>query len=247
MARGNSLQAIIAMVRAEAGQSASVAAGVDNLPALIQKIQRVYELYYVDYDWPFLRNDFPLDLAAGQRFYDMPSITLQDDSTATLSSQRIEAVAINYSGKPVPIERGISFEQYAQYNSEDPDNPEMASPARRWDIKRTSADVEQVEIWPIPTDSTQQLIFRGIKGRRRFVAMDDPCDLDDQMIALTVAAEILTRQGAKDAPMLERAAAARYKQLKGRSKSASRTITMSGKSAARSNSGTIIRIGSQSN
>lgn len=247
MARGTQLQDVIGMVRTEAGQSASVAAGVDNLPALTQKIKRTQELYHTDYDWPFLREVFPIELAASQRYYDLPSKTLTDSSVSYLDMERIEEVAINYSGRPVPIERGISFEQYAQYNS-DADTPATASPARRWDIKRTAANTEQVEIWPIPTDDTQILSFKGIRRLRPLVSMSDVLDLDDYLIALTVASEILARMGAKDAGKVESAAAARYKQLKGRTKGAGRMIVMGGAADRRSNLGkTIIRIGSQSN
>lgn len=247
MARGTQLQAIIGMVRAEAGQSTSVAAGVDNRPALIQKIQRTQELYVMAYDWPFLRDDFSVTLAANQRFYDLPSNTLVDSSVSYLDMERIELVAINYSGKPYPIDRGISFDEYAQYNSE-ATPPETGSPVRRWDIKRTSAGSEQVEVWPIPTDNTQTLSFRGLRRLRPLVADSDVADLDDVLIALTVASEILARAGAKDAGKVEGAAAARYKQLKAGSKGASRMITMSGSSAQGSGLGrTVIRIGSQTN
>lgn len=248
MARGTQLQAILGMVRAEAGQSPSVAVGVDNRPALIQKIQRTQELYHTDYDWPFLREDFPITLATNQRFYDLPHNTLTDASISYLDMERIEEVAINYSGRPSGIDRGIGFQEYAQYNSE-ASSPDIASPARRWDIKRTSAGSEQIEVWPIPADNTQILTFRGIRRLRTFVADSDVADLDDLLIALTVAAEVLARAGAKDAGKVEAAAAARYKQLKDRAKGASRMITMSG-SSARNNGNlgkTIIRIGSTTN
>lgn len=248
MARGTQLQELINMVRAEAGQSTSVAAGRDNRPALVQKIQRVQELYHLDYDWPFLRETFPITLNASQRFYDLPTLTLLDNATAHLDMERIEEVAIDYSGRPVPIDRGIDFVQYAQYNSNLLPTPDTASPARRWDIKRTSAASEQIEIWPIPTDNTQILTFKGICRLRPLIANEDVADLDDMLIVLTVAAEILARQGSKDATKVEGAAIARYKGLKGRVKGASRMFTMSGSSAKNSNLGkTIIRIGSQTN
>lgn len=248
MARGTQLQALIGMVRAEARQSTSVAVGVDARPSLIQKIQRTQELYHTDYDWPFLREDFNITLQANSRFYDLPHTVLGDGSTSYLDMERIEKVAINYSGRPVTLDRGIDFEQYASFNSE-ATVPDTSSPCMRWDIKRTSAGSEQVEAWPIPSDSTQIMSFRGIRRLRPLIADSDVADLDDLLIALTVAAEELAAAGSKDAGKVEGAAAARYKQLKGRTKGASRMITLSGSSAARqSNLGkTIIRIGSSSN
>ena len=236
MARGTTLTRLIQMLRAEAGHSTSVAAGQDNEAALIQKLQRVQIMLYDDYDWPFLRDTFDIPLEAGERYYDLP---------IDLNMERIEAAAINYSDRPEPITRGISFDEYAQYNS---DNDERASPARRWDIKRVDDGVEQIEIWPIPTDDTQLFQLRGIKKLRPLVAPADVCDIDDIAIVLSTASELLAKAKATDAASVQSAAAARLKQLKARTKGASRMITMSGSSADSSNRGrTIIRIGSQTN
>lgn len=228
------------MLRAEAGHSVSVAAGVDNAPALTQKLRRAQVLLYDDYDWPFLRETWTIDLQAGQRYYDLP----QNPNGDRLDMERIERVTIDYSGRPVPLERGINDEQYAQTNS---DNGERAGPCRRWDIKRTTAAAEQIEAWPIPVDNTNIMGFKGIRRLRSLINPEDQCDLDDQLIVLTAAAEILARQGAKDAPLVQQAAGARLKQLKARTKGASRMITMSGSSRdaeLRNRGKTIIRIGS---
>lgn len=244
MARGTSLTTLIQMLRAEAGHSTSVAAGIDNEAALIQKIQRVQAMLYDDYDWPFLRDDWSFQLEQGQQFYDLPVEGGFPGLTA-LNSERIEEAWIDYSGRPIPIDRGIGQPQYAQYNSA---KGEAASPARRWDIKRSSDTKEQIEIWPIPTDDTNTFWLRGIKKLRPLVAPADVADIDDILIVLTAAHEILARQKSADASKVEAAAARRLAQLKGRTKGGTRMINLAGSNNPNRNLGkTIIRIGSQTN
>lgn len=244
MARGEQLQVLRTMLRAEVGHSTMVAAGVDNVPALNQKLYRCQVMLYDAYDWPFLREIFPITLQAGQRYYDFPASGL-GGSTFGLNAERVEEAAIDYSGRPVPIDKGIGFEQYAQFNS---DNGDRASPARRWDLKRTSDAAEQIEIWPVPTDNTQIFSLKGIRALRPLVADTDVADLDDILIVLTAGAEITARENKKDAALMRAAAAKRLDQLEGRLVGPSRMITMSGSSANQSNLGkTVIRIGSQTN
>lgn len=243
MARGTQLQQLRTMLRAEVGHSTNVAAGVDNIPALNQKLSRCQIMLYDAYDWPFLREKFDITLQAGQRYYDFPTAGA-GGSAYGLSSERVEKTAINYSGRPSPIDKGIDFEEYAQYNS---DNGDRASPARRWDVRRTSDAKEQIEIWPIPADNTQIFSLKGIRNLRPLVADTDVCDLDDILIVLTAGAEIVARENKKDAALMRSAAAARLAQLEGRLVGPARMITMSGSSASsdQMNRGkTIIRIGS---
>lgn len=246
MPRGTNLTELIQMFRAEAGHSTSVAAGIDNEAAIIQKLRRSQQMLYDEYDWPFLREEWKIVLQAGERYYDLPTAITYPGQGA-LNTERIEEAWIDYSGRPITIERGIGQPQYAQYNS---DEGTRAGPARRWDIKRPDASKEQIEMWPIPVDNTNKFWLRGIRALRPLVAAGDVCDIDDLAIVLTAVAEILARQKAADAPKVEAAAAARLKQMKARVQGASRMITMSGSSASGYNKNrgkTIVRIGSQSN
>jgi hypothetical protein len=232
------------MLRAEAGHSTSVAAGIDNEAALIQKVQRTQQMLYDEYDWPFMMNEWPIDLAAGQRYYDFP-VEAGFPGNTVINLESTVSVWVDYSGRPIPLDRGIGQRQYAQTNS---NNGETGSPVRRWDIKRTVDANEQIEVWPIPSDNTQDIWLHGKKKLRPLIAASDVCDIDDLAIVLTAAAEILTRQKAADATKVEAAAAARIRQLKTRTKGSTRMITMSGSSAQNQNLGkTIIRIGSTTN
>lgn len=246
MPRGTQLQTLIQMVRAEAGHSTSVAVGRDNEASIIQKIQRTQRMLYDDYDWPFLRFKWSIPLQAGQQYYNAPN-EAGFPGLQVINTERIEEAWIDYSGRPIPIDRGIGQEQYAQYNSA---NGDRASPARRWDITRPSDTTEQIEIWPIPAGSTDIFWLKGLKKLRPLVAMTDVADLDDILITLHVAAEMLARQESADAKNIAGAAARRLAQLKGRTKGGSRMITMGGvgnNMANRNRGKTIIRIGSSTN
>lgn len=244
MARGTTLVQMLADLRAEVGHSTSVAAGKDNLAALTRKLVRTQIMLYDEYDWPFLREKWPIAMNVGQRFYDWPVEVGFPGNVVNL--ERIEHVTINYSGRPVPLDRGISWPQYSQYNS---DNGEMASPVRRWDTKRSTDAKEQLEAWPIPDDNTQLLEITGIKSLRPLIQDSDVCDIDDVAIVLTAAAEILAKAKSADAGEVKAAAGARINQMKARVKGASRMINLAGKANSwRTNHGkTIIRIGSQTN
>ncbi len=224
MARGTQLETLIYMLRAETGQSVLVSAGVDNKPALTQIINRCQQVLADDYAWPFLRIMPFKDLEAGERYYDLIS------TFGGLDIERIEAVAVWENGQPRQIARGISFEQYAQYDSND---DVRGSPVQRWDIRYTdetgdSRAGEQVEVWPIPDDDGQRLQFVGYRNVPLLSEDSDRAMLDDQLIVLTAAAEILARQKNEDAPLKQKMARARYQQLRGRYSSNSEPFIMGG-------------------
>lgn len=214
MARGTQFLQLVTMLRDELGRSNSVAVGVDDLPSLKQTINRVYESLYDEYDWPHLRQVFPkITLGAGQRYYNLP---------AQLDYDRIEQAVVWYSGEPHQIIRGIGFEEYEGYDSE---KGERSEPALRWDIRWTGA-AEQLEIWPVPSSNDQKLQFTGITKFDRLVNDNDLCLLDDNLVVLFCAAELLARQKSQDARGKLEQAQQRLYRLKGRSQAGGRMIRM---------------------
>lgn len=193
------------MLRAECSRSTNVSVGVDDTQTLMTVLQRTQETLYDDFDWPHLRENFPaIVLQAGQRYYDLPS---------GLNFDRIEDAAIRLSGLPIPFRRGIDFNCYAAFDS---DADVRSSPAQRYDIRSVDGK-EQIEVWPVPADSSNSMQFKGIRKLARLVDTDDLADLDDQLIVLFAAYEILLHAEAPDANAKLKAAQARYARLKGRS------------------------------
>lgn len=185
MARGKQLQEVVAQLRAETGRNQSVAVGTSEVDNLKEHLRRMQELLYDDYDWPFLTIERSVDLQAGQRFYDFPS---------DLNYDRLNAVKFKYGNVYCDVERGITFDDYSTY-----DSPEgvRSSPLIKWDIRNTGT-VEQLEAWPIPNEDGT-LHFFGTKNLSALIEDDDRLDLDDRLVVLFAAAEILARQKSPDA------------------------------------------------
>jgi hypothetical protein len=181
MARGTSLLQLVTMLRDETGRANSVAVGVDDVPALKSALRRVQETLYDKHDWSFLRTVFDrIPLQAGQRYYDLPAL---------LNLDRVEDVAAWDSGTPYRLTRGIGFDQYATYDSE---SDERSDPALRWDV-RDRDNSSMIEIWPVPSSNNLTLQFIGIRKLRPLIANADVADLDDQMLVLYAAAELMPK------------------------------------------------------
>lgn len=222
MARGTQLLKLVEMLREEVNRATNVAVGNDDLPGLKNKLSRTQEVLWDEYDWPFLRQVFPAkQMQAGERYYDFPvglSVNRIDDNDGTDGP----GVVCWFSNLPVPIKRGIGFNEYAIYNS---DNGVRQEPALAWDVRWTGAK-DQFEVWPVPVTNTASIQFKGIRKLRPLIADSDVADLDDQMIVLFAAAEILSRQGSASAPDIGALAKARFARLKGRSKAGTRTYRL---------------------
>lgn len=181
MARGTQLLQLVTMLRDETGRANSVAVGVDDVPALKHLLRRTQETLYAKHDWPFLRTVFDrIPLQAGQRYYDPPT---------GLDFDRIEDVAVWDSGTAYRLTRGIGFEEYTTYDSE---SDERSESTLRWDV-RWRDTAEMIEVWPVPSSNNLELQFIGIRNLRALVADSDVADLDDAMIVLYAAAELLPK------------------------------------------------------
>lgn len=218
MARNVQLSTMLDRLRAEARHAILPAAATDTEHRLRNKLRRVQEELYDLHDWPFLRVERTVAMAAGQRYYDFP-----DD----LNLDRLEEVHVYYSTHPVPIWRPIGQQQHAIYDS---DQDERNDPVQAWDIRWTG-DEAQMEVWPIPATNDQYVEFKGLRSLRPLVDDDDVCDLDDTLIVLTAASEVLAGQGAKDAQIMQAKAQERFRVMKGRSRSAPQLIDLTGENA----------------
>ena len=187
MARGTQLQHVVEMLQAECRLSTATSRGLDNRENLKELIRRTQTILYEENVWPFMKTkkeDARKTLAAGQRYYNFPT---------DVNPDRITKLWVQY-GQNIwtPVEHGISPVNYTQRNS---DNDQRADPALRWDWYGE----DQFEIWPIPASDGSQLWFEAEKPCPEPVAESDTLFLDDRMIALYCAAEILAADNQKDA------------------------------------------------
>ncbi len=215
-------------LRAELGRNNDPGVRAADLPQIQQVLRRTYESLYEAYDWPHLNEVHDrITMQAGERYYDF---------NTTIDYDKIVYAVVWYNGVPTPITRGISFDQYAAYDSEADDR---SDPVERWDV-RYVAGVGQLEVWPIPASDNVEIQF---EGKRKFAPLVDTADLcliDDAIVILNAAAEIAKDD--KDIKLKLRAAENRLGIVKGRSKAASEPFRLGLGNPDPRPSGIVIRI-----
>ena len=178
MALGTNLAKLLVMLRREAGQTGSIAAGInvdDNNRGLLARVQ---DTLWLDRDWVHLRVDRDVELQAGSRFYTIPS---------DLPFDRVELVETQWQDQWVPVAHGISS---AEYNAMNPELNVRNDPVQNWMYRESG----QVEVWPLPATNDVRIRFTGTRALRPLVEDVDIADLDDQLIVLFAAAELLAGQ-----------------------------------------------------
>lgn len=205
---------LITDLRAELLKSTDPAVGVADLPTLRQVLARNYESIYQSYDWPHLNVVFSrIPLSAGQRYYDFPDDCDYDD---------VKQAVVWWNSQPVHIERGIGFEHYATHDSE---GGATSDPVSRWDVRWTSTR-EQMEVWPVPASGGQAVQFEGTAKFVPLIEDADLCRIDDHIVVLASAIELVPEKSRQAAQAKLAAAQSRIASVKGRSKSASGSIRL---------------------
>ena len=191
MPLGVQLQVMVNDLKLEAGYSTLAAHGVNQLEHLKHLLIRQQRLLHEGYDWPFLQKDFDKDLVIGVDSYSYPD---------GLDFNRVNYLSAKVGTIWQPVGYGIGPSEQSIYNSEDGQ--------RGWPIRRWMADADDMgafRVWPLPSQ-TGTIRFRGQAVLKPFLADDDVCTLDSDMIVLFVAAELLARSKQEDAPQkLEKA------------------------------------------
>lgn len=205
MARGTNLVKLLDLLRAEARISLNPAHNQQTRDNHVSLLQRTQEWLWEDFDWPHLRVERDISAQEGQRFYDVP-----DDITI----DRIAEVWFRYGQRWTRLCPDISMAHYQQWDS---DLDQRSWPVTNWRISEN----EMMEMWPIPAQDAEvdtlegKIRVVGIRKLRPFVANEDRADLDDRLITLYAAAELLGAAGAKDAKLKLDLAGKHYAKLRG--------------------------------
>jgi hypothetical protein len=199
---GVTLSEMVLDLRGELLQSVNTNHGVNAAPAHKRILARIQRTLWLDFAWPHLRVDRDIPMAAGQRYYDFPT---------DLPLDRVEQVAVKWSGRWHGLERGIDV---ALYNAYDSDVDIRTDPVLRW----APYEETQFEVWPIPaTDGAQTVRICGIRNLRPLVEDADTCDLDSDLIVLTAATELAADAKSQRAAALQSRARQLYAKLTQRS------------------------------
>lgn len=207
MARGTQLSELLTMLRAEIGQSTNSNLGLNVIETHKQRLRRVQERLYHDYDWPFVIGPYDVDMEAGERYYDLPVIP-----------ESIQKVERKWGGVWQEICYGIGADQY---NSRDSDIAGQGNdPIERWQFyihptDDSLIDNNQFEAWPVPlTSDVVTVRFWGKRVLPPLISNTDKAILDDQLIILYAAATLVKEDGDRKMKLAE--AESYYKRLKGR-------------------------------
>ena len=161
--------------------------------------RRLYQLIIDQQLWLADRWDFP----TLEQFWDVPiSVAGRYSAIPTVESggtQAAQAIAFN-KRRPLEVyglfsaywnllDYGITEEQYNNINS---DSGQLNDPIQRWRY----SDTTEFEVWPVPASAGQVVRFRGQRILNTLFTDNNPdptltLDLDDQMVALWVAANHL--------------------------------------------------------
>jgi hypothetical protein len=208
MARNTTLQVLLDDLRAESGHSMQANLGKATEAMMLTLLNRVQRRLWEDFSWPFLHTVKDIVMQAGSRYYNVPTgITLE----------RIEAAEFKGGSRWERVAYGITPDHYNQWDSD--------QNVRSWPIRRYEAygDVPgQIEVWPMPANNGNAttgdgiLRLKGVKDLTPLIAKSDTADLDDQLIVLFAAGELLARQKSPDAQMKMGQAQSHYTRIKGR-------------------------------
>lgn len=192
--RGRTLLELFDMLRAEAGYSQNVAHNSQHRAVQLERIRTTQQWLWDDFPWPHLRVERFFPVQAGQRFYDPATVTdIDGNAKGDIHIDRIEELQFKYGGDWCRLVPGIGAPQYSSWDS---GIDERSWPVERWRIWED----EQIELWPLPADGGNAsdkegyVKIIGIRNLNPLVDDSDRADLDDRLICLFAAADLVSDQ-----------------------------------------------------
>jgi hypothetical protein len=206
----NTFQAVIQMVRAESRLSTNTSRGIDHLDHIKQLIRRNVQQLAEDYEWQHLalKKESAVSrvvLQAGLRTYAFP---------AAVNPAKIAQGWVKWGNLWQRVDYGITLDHFSAL---DPDTNQRSDPVRNWMFY---SDIE-FEVWPLPASNgvangSGEFAFEGQRKPDTLLQDGDRVDMDDILVSLLSATEILAADGQKAAADVKgNAAAARLLQVRG--------------------------------
>lgn len=202
MARGTALSVLFTMLQARLGETVT---GTQTTARYYQLLQDKQKWYASEYDWSFLETRWDVAATAGSRYLTFPTTDTQNNTVA-LNTERPFKVEVFWNNLWRQMTYGVGSTQYNYINS---DQGRKQDPIQHW---RWSGN-NQVEIWPINV-SPATLRFTGQRALSALVAAGDTADLDDELLVLSVAADLLLRQKQADAQLVMAQASERLRMIR---------------------------------
>jgi hypothetical protein len=221
MALRSTLRDLVEMTRDEARLSTNTSRGTDQRGHIVQLIRRHYQMLAEGFEWEHLQlrrtmAESRKALAAGQAEYDFP--------VALNIQAGIKKVWVKWGAEWEPLTYGITVEDSSFLDMDN--NATRADPIEKWDFYGH----EQFQVWPRPqtdytVDNGYAVAFDGQRRIEQLVDDESRADLDDILISLHAAAELLVENQQKDAAGLKlEMAGERHKRLTGALASKARVV-----------------------
>jgi hypothetical protein len=188
MAINTPLSELRRMVRAEVMQSLNMAQGLNAQTQYDMNIDRTQKELWEQYEWPhLLYRSTVVPLAANQKFYDYP-----DDMPFDAITNGYYKDGTNW----LPMAYGVAMMD---------NETDQSWPPRKWQNTPSVTGgvtnaIGQIEVWPIPSQAGE-MRFRGQALVNNLISDTSRAVLDDTLIALFAAAEILAAQKAENASL----------------------------------------------
>jgi hypothetical protein len=199
------------MLKAQLGQSLTVGTSSD---AIYKQLLADKQKWLAgEYDWPFLEDRFDVTVPGQGRYIAFPTADVGGGAVSTaMNLERPYRAEVFWNNKWSELEYGIGAEEFNYLNSDQPGN--IQDPIQRWrwagDVKY---DESYFEVWPMPSTS-QTVRFTGQRIVGPLVEDTDTCDLDDQLLTLTVGAELSLRAKHADAQLKQSLATERLRAVR---------------------------------
>lgn len=188
MARGTTLGTLIQMLRRELKIAESPGLGSNTRESHAQALRSAQARIWSDHDWPFKKVRRDIELAAGQRYYGLPT---------NMSIEGLRSIDLLYNGQWSELARGITMADYNAYNSDD---DVRCDPALKWDIYNDPDNGDMLEFWPMPASNDLMTArCHGVRDLRALVADNDVADIDDLAIVLLAAADFVKDRNKQEA------------------------------------------------
>lgn len=213
MARGTTLAVLRSMLKAEIGDNANTNAVRDaQLNTLLSNKQKVLA---TEHYWPFLERHWDVAAPANTQFLTLPTTTVADPAAVTLDINLDQQPTVQCLWNTIyrPVLYGIKEEEYNTFNYA---FGRQSDPIQRWRLATNPnepSNVNAFEVWPVPV-SAQTLRFTGVRVVQTMSSDSHTADLDDLLIVLFVAADLLVRQKQADAQVKLQAANRRLQWLR---------------------------------
>lgn len=217
MARGTKLSVLYTMLRAKLGENTTQ---TNTQVRYFQLLSDKQKWLANEYDFPFLNDRFDVAVPSGSRYLSFPTIDNEGISYA-MNLERPYTAEVFWTNIWQPLDYGIDSQEFNYINSDQGGNTQ--DPVQRW---RWSEE-GQFEIWPI--NVTPVVIrFTGQRALDNLVLPTDLADLDDEMLVLFVAADLLTRSRQQDAKLCLDQATERLMRQRGAYPNRTRTCSLAG-------------------